>query len=88
MASAWCLLAPAAAPVAAPGALGVSASESRGVFVARAAVPARMRRRWGSLVVCVAPDEEKITRRSPLDFPIVILLRPFPPVVILLFLSW
>ena len=69
MASAWCLLAPAATG-AAPGALGVSASESRGVFAARAAVPARTRRRWDSLVVCVAPDEEKITRRSPLDFPI------------------
>jgi len=66
MASAWCLLAPAAAP----GPLGVSASASGGAFVARAAVPSRRRRRWDALVVCMAPDEEKITRRSPLDFPI------------------
>uniref|UniRef100_A0A1D1Y5N1 Uncharacterized protein n=1 Tax=Anthurium amnicola TaxID=1678845 RepID=A0A1D1Y5N1_9ARAE len=31
----------------------------------------RMRggRRWGG-VVCMAPEEEKMTRRSPLDFPI------------------
>ncbi|XP_010927429.2 uncharacterized protein [Elaeis guineensis] len=29
-------------------------------------------RQWGkrSLVVCMAPEEEKMTRRSPLDFPI------------------
>ncbi|EES07148.1 hypothetical protein BDA96_04G228300 [Sorghum bicolor] len=62
---AWCLSAPAAAPpvAAVPGALGVSA-------LARAPVPAGRRRRWDALVVCAAPDEEKITKRSPLDFPI------------------
>ncbi|KAL5212286.1 hypothetical protein ABZP36_023133 [Zizania latifolia] len=74
MASAWCLSAPAAvtAPVAAAhSALGAYASVSGGVVsLARAAVPARRRRRWDALVVCMAPDEEKITRRSPLDFPI------------------
>jgi len=66
---AWCLSAPAAAPpvAAVPGALGVSA-------LARAPVPAGRRRRWDALVVCAAPDEEKITKRSPLDFPIVSLL--------------
>ena len=88
MASAWCLSAPAAAaalPVApAPGAIGVPASASGGApsggapALARAVVPVGRRRRWGALVVCAAPDEEKITRRSPLDFPIVILLL-FPP---------
>uniref|UniRef100_A0A0E0K2D5 Uncharacterized protein n=1 Tax=Oryza punctata TaxID=4537 RepID=A0A0E0K2D5_ORYPU len=72
MASVWCLSAPAAAaaPVvpAAPGPLGASPAS---VSLAQAAVPAaRRRRRWDALVVCVAPDEEKITRRSPLDFPI------------------
>jgi hypothetical protein len=73
MASPWCLSAPAAAPpvAAAPGALGVSASASA---LARVPVPAGRRRRWDALVVCAAPDEEKITKRSPLDFPIVILL--------------
>ncbi|XP_062222770.1 uncharacterized protein LOC133921770 [Phragmites australis] len=72
MASAWCLSAPAAAPpvAEAPGALGVPASASGGVSLARVAVPVKGRRRWDALVVCVAPDEEKITRRSPLDFPI------------------
>jgi hypothetical protein len=75
MASAWCLSAPATAPpvAPAPGSLGVPASASA---LARVAVPVRSRRRWGALVVCAAPDEEKITRRSPLDFPIVILLPP------------
>lgn len=28
-----------------------------------------------SMVVCMAPDEEKMTRRSPLDFPIVCFSR-------------
>ncbi|XP_066327993.1 uncharacterized protein [Miscanthus floridulus] len=70
MASPWCLSAPAAAPpvAAAPGALGVSASASSDL--ARVPVPAGRRRRWDALVVCAAPDEEKITKRSPLDFPI------------------
>ncbi|KAL9664587.1 hypothetical protein QQ045_019992 [Rhodiola kirilowii] len=27
-------------------------------------------RRNQSLVVCMAPDEERLTRRNPLDFPI------------------
>lgn len=54
----------------APGALGASVAS---VSLARAAVPSRRRRRWDALVVCAAPDEEKITRRSPLDFPIVII---------------
>ncbi|KAL6899598.1 hypothetical protein ACP4OV_006256 [Aristida adscensionis] len=67
MASAWCLSAPAAPPVAAaPGALSASGAGA----LARVAVPVRQRRRWDALVVCMAPDEEKITRRSPLDFPI------------------
>ncbi|OEL27175.1 hypothetical protein BAE44_0011802 [Dichanthelium oligosanthes] len=73
MASSWCLSAPVAAPpvAPAPGALGVSASASGGVAaLGRAAVPMGRQRRWDALVVCVAPDEEKITRRSPLDFPI------------------
>ncbi|KAG2652333.1 homeobox and leucine zipper protein Homez-like isoform X1 [Panicum virgatum] len=70
MASAWCLSAPAAAPPA-PGALGASASATGGApALARAVVPVGRRCRWGALVVRAAPDEEKITRRSPLDFPI------------------
>lgn len=28
------------------------------------------RRTWSGAVVCMAPEEEKMTRRSPLDFPI------------------
>nr|ACG43052.1 hypothetical protein [Zea mays] len=69
MTSPWCLSAPPAAPpvAAAPGALGFSASAST---LARVPVPGSRRRRWNALVVCAAPDEEKITKRSPLDFPI------------------
>jgi len=82
MASAWCLSAPAAAPPE-PGALGASASATGGApALARAVVPVGRRCRWGALVVRAAPDEEKITRRSPLDFPIVILLL-FPPFTVL-----
>ncbi|KAF8677807.1 hypothetical protein HU200_046455 [Digitaria exilis] len=70
MASAWCLSAPPAAPPVAP-APGVSASAYGGVAaLGRAVVPVGRRRRWSALVVRAAPDEEKITRRSPLDFPI------------------
>jgi hypothetical protein len=73
MAFPWCLSAPAAVPpvAPAPGTFGVSASVTA---LARVPVLAGRRRRWSTLVVCAAPDEEKITKRSPLDFPIVILL--------------
>jgi hypothetical protein len=68
MSSPWCLSAPAAA-------LRVS-SASGALGLARVAAPVKSRRRWDAFVVCMAPDEEKITRRSPLDFPIVISLLP------------
>ncbi|AQK72609.1 hypothetical protein Zm00014a_037728 [Zea mays] len=69
MAFPWCLSAPAAVPpvAPAPGTFGVSASVTA---LARVPVLAGRRRRWSTLVVCAAPDEEKITKRSPLDFPI------------------
>jgi hypothetical protein len=76
MASLWCLSAPAAAL-----SLSAAASASGAVALSQVAAPVRRRRRWDALVVCMAPDEEKITRRSPLDFPIVIphpLLPPSP----------
>lgn len=40
-----------------------------GCLISSTANTNRSRRRRG--VVCMAPDEEKLTRRNPLDFPIV-----------------
>ncbi|OMO54097.1 hypothetical protein CCACVL1_28053 [Corchorus capsularis] len=36
-------------------------------------VPGTRYKVWKRHVVCMAPEEERITRRSPLDFPITVL---------------
>ncbi|XP_008799018.2 uncharacterized protein LOC103713771 [Phoenix dactylifera] len=72
MASWWCLSAVGRHPPRLPVAGGV---RDPGRFAARGAEVASLSPRFSrgfkrSLVVCMAPEEEKITRRSPLDFPI------------------
>uniref|UniRef100_A0A2P2J564 Uncharacterized protein MANES_03G020200 n=1 Tax=Rhizophora mucronata TaxID=61149 RepID=A0A2P2J564_RHIMU len=42
-----------------------------GCFVATICQKNYSRRRRQLFVVCMAPDEEQLTRRNPLDFPIV-----------------
>lgn len=77
MASCWCISAVSLASVAASS----SETQKRLSFVRKcfagavqvrvSMLPNCIRGRMRSGVVCMAPDEEKITRRSPLDFPIV-----------------
>ncbi|KMZ70974.1 hypothetical protein ZOSMA_18G00690 [Zostera marina] len=76
MASCWCISAVSLASVAASS----SETQKRLSFVRKcfagavqvrvSMLPNCIRGRMRSGVVCMAPDEEKITRRSPLDFPI------------------
>ncbi|KAG1359067.1 hypothetical protein COCNU_08G005130 [Cocos nucifera] len=68
MASSWCLSAVASTALspAAFGSLGLRRRRSRGGLL----LSPLLQRVNRSLVVCMAPEEEKMTRRSPLDFPI------------------
>ncbi|XP_072982726.1 uncharacterized protein [Typha latifolia] len=71
MASSWCLSGASLAcpPAAAPVGGRTRAARSRTSNVL-CLLPPRLRHGQRSLVVCMAPEEEKMTRRSPLDFPI------------------
>ncbi|XP_010932056.1 uncharacterized protein [Elaeis guineensis] len=72
MASSWCLSAVTTTTAlaypspAAFGSLGLRRQRSGG----RLFLSPLLQRGNRSFVVCMAPEEEKITRRSPLDFPI------------------
>ncbi|XP_020110912.1 lysine-specific demethylase 2A [Ananas comosus] len=77
MAYSWCLSAPS---LAGPSPAAVAAvttvgggrrdARGRGFSAVRVLAPLQRGRNGRSLVVCMAPEEEKMTRRSPLDFPI------------------
>ncbi|KAJ0953878.1 hypothetical protein HanRHA438_Chr00c42g0857161 [Helianthus annuus] len=54
--------------VAATSRLSSSASTSPSSSVSRRQ---RVKTASYSMIVCMAPDEEKLTRRNPLDFPVV-----------------
>ncbi|PKA63549.1 hypothetical protein AXF42_Ash005444 [Apostasia shenzhenica] len=55
-----------------PVTVGLTYGGQRRAVIVVAAAPVQVRRvrRGCSSVVCMAPEEEKMTRRSPLDFPI------------------
>ncbi|KAJ0751816.1 hypothetical protein HanPI659440_Chr09g0317211 [Helianthus annuus] len=50
--------------------LSSSASTSPSSSVSLFSRRRRMKTASFSMVVCMAPDEEKLTRRNPLDFPV------------------
>ncbi|MFS7965726.1 hypothetical protein Hanom_Chr09g00765571 [Helianthus anomalus] len=56
--------------VAATSRLSSSASTSPSSSVSLFSRRRRMKTASFSMVVCMAPDEEKLTRRNPLDFPV------------------
>ncbi|CAL9122686.1 unnamed protein product [Musa textilis] len=72
--SLWCLYAGAAASLARCSPLPSptrppSVCRCSCILLSRPTLPRRSRVRRNA-VVCMAPEEEKMTRRSPLDFPI------------------
>ncbi|EOY30812.1 Gb:AAD25142.1-like protein [Theobroma cacao] len=74
MASSFCLsLSPPSKTLAPPSTSSTSTSPSRGCrcyFVVSGSNGIQLTRRRRQQVVCMAPEEEKLTRRNPLDFPI------------------